>query len=74
MRSFVKIKPSRNSEIFLSFAEIGKSCPNHKILTSQICLLRLLVGIKFSRKTPNLQYFDKQVLFNAFIKLSQFNS
>ena len=28
MRSFVKIKSSRNGEITLSFTDIGKSCPS----------------------------------------------
>ena len=28
MRSFVKIKSSRNAEITLSFTNIGKSCPS----------------------------------------------
>ena len=31
MRSFVKIKPSRNGQITLSFIEIGKSCLSREI-------------------------------------------
>ena len=34
MRSFVKIKPLGNGKISLSFIDIGKSCLNHKFLTS----------------------------------------
>ena len=30
MRSFAKIKPSRNGEITLLFTDIGKSCPSHE--------------------------------------------
>ena len=52
MPSFMKIKPSQNSEITLSFTDIdiGKSCPSCKFLMSQIGL-----KIKFVRKFPNLQ-------------------
>ena len=32
MRSFVKIKSSRNGEIILSFTDTGKSCLCHDIL------------------------------------------
>ena len=28
MRSFAKIKPSRNSEINMSFTDVGESCPS----------------------------------------------
>ena len=52
MRSFVKIRPSGYNEIILSFTDIGKSCPIHKYLTSQICLLSLFAKIKFSGKFP----------------------
>ena len=38
-RSFMKIKSSQNGEITLLFTDIGKSCPSHKFLTSQIYLL-----------------------------------
>ena len=51
---FVKIRPSRNGEITLSFTYKDKSCIS---LTSQICLLRPFAKIKFSRKFPNLQYY-----------------
>ena len=57
MRSFVKIKPSRDDKITLSFIGIGKSCLNREVFTSLICLLMLFAKIKLSRKFPNLQYF-----------------
>ena len=43
MQSSVKIKLSQygDSEIILSFTNIGKSCPSRKFLTSLICLLTL---------------------------------
>ena len=56
LRSFVKIKPSRNDKSTLSFTDVGKSCPSRVFLTLQICLLTLSSKIKFSRKFPNLQY------------------
>ena len=55
MRSFVKIKPSRNGVITLSFTNTVKSCSSREYFTSQICLLTLFAKIKFSRKSPNLQ-------------------
>ena len=38
MRSFVKIKSSRNAEITLSFTYMRKSWPSREFLASQICL------------------------------------
>ena len=32
----MKIKPSQNGDIPLSFTDVGKSCPSHKILTWQM--------------------------------------
>ena len=55
MRSFVKIKPSRNGKITLSFIDKGKSCLIREFFTSLICLLMLFAKIKFSRNFPNLQ-------------------
>ena len=52
MRSFVKIKPSRNGEITLSFTDIWESYPSHEIVTLQKCLLTLFAKTKFSRKFP----------------------
>ena len=54
VRSFVKIKPSRNGEITLSFTDIGKSCPSCAFLNSQICLLKLFAKIKLLGKFQNL--------------------
>ena len=54
MRSFVKIKPSQNGNITLSFTDVGKSCPCREFFTSQI--LTLFAKIKCSRKFLNLQY------------------
>ena len=56
VRSFVKMKSSRNREITLSVTDIGKPCPSHKIFTSLVCLLTLFAKIIFSRKFPDLQY------------------
>ena len=53
MRSFAKIKSSRNAEITLSFTNIHKSWPYHEFLASQICLLTLFAKVKYLRKFPN---------------------
>ena len=53
---FRENKPSRNGDITLSFTDICKSCPCHKILTWQICLLTLFAKINILRKFPNLQF------------------
>ena len=42
---FVKIKSSRNGGITLSLTDIGKSCPSHNFLMSQICGLMLFAKI-----------------------------
>ena len=55
MRSFMKIKSSRNAEIALLFTDICKSCPSREFLASQICLLKLLAKIKLARKFLDLQ-------------------
>ena len=55
MRSFVKIKPSRNSEITLSSTGKGKTCHIRNLLASQVCLLTLFAKIKLSRKFLDLQ-------------------
>ena len=65
MRSFVKIKPSRNGKITLLFIDIGQSCLSRKFFTSLICLLMLFAKIKFSRKFPNLQYCSVCYLFEG---------
>ena len=57
MQSFVKIKPSRNGKITLSFIDIGKPCLSRDFFyIILICLLLLFAKIKFTRKFPNLQY------------------
>ena len=56
MRSFVKIKSSRNDKITLSFIGLGKPCLGLEFFTSLIGLLMPFAKIKFSRKFPNLQY------------------
>ena len=56
MRSFMKINPSRNDKITLSFIDIGKSCLSREFFTSLMCLLMLFAKIKFSQKFPNPQY------------------
>ena len=38
MRSFVKINPSQNGEITLSFTGISQSCHSRDFLACQICL------------------------------------
>ena len=45
-RSFVKIKPSRNGKITLSYIDIGKSCLNREFFTSLMCLLMKFAKIK----------------------------
>ena len=37
-RTFVKIKPLRNSEITMSSTDEGKTCPSRDFFASQICL------------------------------------
>ena len=56
----MKIESSRNGAIALSLTDIGKPCPSHEFLTSQICLLTLFVKIKFSLKFPDLQYHEEK--------------
>ena len=46
----MKIKSSRNGEITPLFTDIEKTFPICEFLASQICLLRLVAQIKFSRK------------------------
>ena len=68
MRSFVKIKTSRNGKITLSFTDIGKSCLSRKFFKSLICLLMIFAKIKLSRNFPNLQYF----LFSSIMTIKFF--
>ena len=62
MRSFVKIKPSRDADITLSFTDMGKSCTVRDFFMSQVCLLTLFAKIKFSQKFPNLQYLPRDLV------------
>ena len=55
MRSFVKIKPSRNGKITLSFIDIGKSCLSREFFHITNMSFNAISKIKFSRKFPNLQ-------------------
>ena len=55
MRSFVKIKSSRNGEITLSSTDICKSYHSGDIFRSQVCLLTLFAKMKLSRKFTDLQ-------------------
>ena len=55
-RSFVKIKPSRNGKITLSFIDIGKSSLSRKFFKSPICLLMPFAKIKFSQ---NFRIYSK---------------
>ena len=55
MQSFGKIKSSQIGKIILLFTGIVKSHPYRKFSKSQICVLTLVVKIKFSQKIQNLQ-------------------
>ena len=58
MRSFVKIKSSRNGKINLSFIDIGKSCLSREFFTSLICLLML-----FAIGKTRAKMFESTVFF-----------
>ena len=51
----VKILPSENGKIAQSFTDVRISCPNSEFLMSQICLITVILKLKFSRKFPDLQ-------------------
>ena len=72
LRSFVKIKFSRNAEITQSFTDLAKSCPSRELVTSQISVLTLFAKIKFLLKFPDLQYCDDEPF--KFMKLKLFQS
>ena len=63
MRSFVKIKSTRNAQITLWFTDICKYCPSRKSLASQMCLLMLFAKIKFSRKFLDLHYLHPFIVY-----------
>ena len=54
--SFVRMKPSRNGEITLSFTDVGKSCPSREFLTWHLCILTLFAKKKILAKFPDSQY------------------
>ena len=51
MRSIVKIKSPQNCRIALLFNDMGKSCPCHKFVASQICLLTLFGKIRLAKNS-----------------------
>ena len=44
------LKHSQSGEITMLVTDIGKSCPSRKVLTKQICILTLLMIMKFFAK------------------------
>ena len=67
MESFVKIKPSRNDKITLSFIDTGKSCLNRQVFSSPMCVSMQFTKIKFSRNFLNLQYLFEPSLQNHIV-------
>ena len=61
MRSFVKLNPTQNGKITLSFTEMGISCPSHEFLISQICFFNAIRENKILTKIANLQYLTLPV-------------
>ena len=64
----MKIKPSRNGKITLSFIDIGKSCLNRGFFTSLVCLLKLFAKInlaKISESTVTRQNILLKLCFVA---------
>ena len=59
MRSFVKITPSRNGEITVSFTDIGKSCLSRDFYRGKYVFLR------YSREKNSRENF--QIYSNSFI-------
>ena len=52
----MKIKPSRNGEITLSFTDEGKSFSGREFLASQICIISPFAKIKLTQKIVNILY------------------
>ena len=46
----MKIKPSCNAEITLSFTDISNACPSREFLTWQLCLLKNMEAGKIFTK------------------------
>ena len=64
--SFMKIKPSRNSKITLSFTNICKFFLSCELRASQICLLTHICENKILAKFSDLQYIGRG-LSNALV-------
>ena len=66
MRSFVKIKSSRNGEITLWFTDAGKLCPSQESLTRQIYLFTLYLKINSFGNTQvkisKLRFTSKKIV------------
>ena len=73
MRSFVKIKSSRNVEITLSFTDICKSCHSHRFLASRICLLTLFRENKIHAKISGFTVLRSAGLNHHLLKLILFH-
>ena len=71
MRSFAKIKPSRNLEITLSFTDIGKSCPSRDFLTLQICLLN---AIRENKILAEISEFTVYYINHSLWKMSKIST
>ena len=57
MRSFVKMKSSRNAEITLLFINIPKSWPSREFLASQICFFNAIPENKVLTKISRFTVF-----------------
>ena len=62
MRSFVKIKPSRNSKVTLSFIEIGKSCLNRQFLHIINMSFKAIREIKILAKISESTVIDSALM------------
>ena len=65
------MKPLQNGDITPPFTNIGKSRTSHKCLTSQICLLTVVMKIKFSRNFLNLHYSEVFEVFTLYVEWLQ---
>ena len=81
MRSFMKIKHSRNGKITLSFTDIRKSCPSREFLTSQICLFsairqnKILSKIsEFTVSFETVNFEKSQQMTTKALKITQVQS
>ena len=68
MRSFAKIKPSRNDESTLSLTNVGKLSQICDFLTWQIRLLKLFTKIKFTKiKFSKISEFTVFTIFGPIV-------